>query len=41
MPIKRFPPEVRPMVTVFRVALEWCDEAALDALLRPLLGAHG
>lgn len=37
----RFPPEARPMVTAIRVALEWRDEAALDALLRPLLDADG
>jgi tetraacyldisaccharide 4'-kinase len=35
----RFPPEARPMVTALRVSLEWRDEAALDSLLRPLLGA--
>lgn len=39
--LARFPPEARPMVTAVRVSLEWRDESALDALLRPVLGTDG
>ena len=34
----RLPPEVRGAVTVLTVTVEWQEEAALNALLEPLLG---